>query len=142
MLQDPFFSDLFDSRKGLFNINRFFNGDGNGPALIPAVNVKDNKDNFEIQLAAPGLNKKDFDIEIEDGILTITAEKEQTSEQKDEGFVRKEFSYNTFSRSLNLPDSIDEEKDVKAKYEDGVLKLMLTKKEGLANKTPKKVQVS
>ncbi len=120
---------LFDTRRGHFNFNRFFNGDFDQDAtLIPAVNVKDDKNNYEIELAAPGFSKKDFDIIIDDGILTITAEKEQESEQKEDDFVRKEFSYTSFTRSMSLPDFIDEDKEVKAKYEGGVLKLKLDKK--------------
>lgn len=142
MLQDPFFTDLFDSRRGLFNLNRFMNDFPKEPSLIPAVNVKDLEKNYEIHLAAPGLSKKDFNVTIDNGILTITAEKEEKSEQKEDDFVRQEFSYNSFTRSMSLPDSVDEDKEVKAKYEDGVLKLILSKKEGLENKTPKTVKIS
>lgn len=142
MLQDPFFTDLFDPRRGLFNLNRFINTDSLEQPVIPAINVKDLEKNYEIHLAAPGLSKKDFNVTIDNGILTITAEKESKSEQKEDDFVRKEFSYNSFSRSMSLPDTIDEDKEVKAKYEDGVLKLILNKKEGLQNKTPKTIKIS
>ena len=143
MSQDPFFSDLMDTRRGIFNLNRIFNGDfENDLNLVPALNVKDNKKNYEVELAAPGLAKNDFNITVDDGILTISAEKEQKSEEEKEGFVRKEFSYNSFSRSMILPDSVDEDKDIKAQYLDGVLKLTLHKKEGAKAKSPKKVNVS
>lgn len=143
MSQDPFFSDLMDTRRGIFNLNRIFNGDfENDLNLIPALNVKDNKKNYEVLLAVPGLTKNDFNITVDDGILTISAEKEATTEEEKEGFVRKEFSYNSFSRSMILPDSVDEDKDIKAQYQDGVLKLTLHKKEGAKPKSPKKVNVS
>lgn len=137
---DPFFSELMDTRK-LNNLNRIFNGDDFD--FSPAVNIKDHEKEYEIELAAPGLKKDDFKITMEDGILTISAEREEKSEEEKEGFVRKEFSYNSFSRSMSLPDSIDEEKDVKANYKDGVLKMKLQKKEGAqAAKKQKTIKVS
>ncbi|MGY5851023.1 Hsp20/alpha crystallin family protein [Salegentibacter sp. F14] len=122
---DPFFSELMDTRR-LNNLNRIFNGEDFD--FSPAVNVRDHEKDYEIELAAPGLEKDDFKITMEDGILTISAEKEEKSEEEKEGFLRKEFSYNSFSRSMSLPESIDEEKDVKASYKDGILKMKLEKK--------------
>ncbi len=110
--------------------------------LIPALNVKDNKKTYEVLLAVPGPTRNDFNITVDDGILTISAEEEAKTEEEKEGFVRKEFSYNSFSRSMILPDSVDEDKDIKAQYQDGVLKLTLHKKEGAKPKSPKKVNVS
>lgn len=138
LMNDPFFSDMFQNKPALFN--RFFTG--NGDSDLPAVNIKDQEKNIQIDLAAPGLTKDDFDITVDNGILTISAEKESKQEEEKEGFVRKEFSYNSFTRSFSLPDNIDEEKDVQARYEDGVLKLMLHKKEGSQEKKPKKVKIS
>ncbi|HSP12932.1 MAG TPA: Hsp20/alpha crystallin family protein [Salegentibacter sp.] len=137
---DPFFSELMDSRK-LNNLNRIFNGEDFD--FSPAVNIKDQEKNYEIELAAPGLEKNDFKITMEDGILTISAEKEEKSEEKKEGFVKKEFSYNSFTRSMSLPDSIDEDKDVKASYKDGILKMTLQKKEDVqASKKQKTIKIS
>lgn len=143
ILQDPFFSDLIDTRRGLFNLNRIFNGGSESDFEInPAINVKDTKSNYEIEMAAPGLNKDDFKITIEDGVLTISAEKEEKSEDRKEGYLRKEFSYNSFSRAMVLPESVDEEKDVKAEYHEGVLKLMLHKKPEVKAKKTKTVKIS
>lgn len=137
---DPFFSELMDTRK-LNNLNRIFNGEDFD--FSPAVNIKDHEKDYEIELAAPGLEKDDFKITMEDGILTISAEKEEKSEEEKEGFVRKEFSFNSFSRSMSLPESIDEEKDVKASYKDGILKMKLQKKEGTqVSKKQKTIKVS
>lgn len=141
--QDPFLSDLMDTRRGIFNLNRLFNRDfENDLNLVPALNVKENDKNYEVQLAAPGLAKNDFSITVDDGILTISAEKEEKAEEEKEGFVRKEFSYNSFSRSMILPESVDDDKEIKAQYKDGVLKLTLLKKEGAKTKSPKKVTIS
>ncbi|MGY5846943.1 Hsp20/alpha crystallin family protein [Salegentibacter sp. HM20] len=141
MENDPFFSDLMDTRKGIFNLNRIFNGDFDTD-FTPAMNIKDRGNEYEIELAAPGLSKDDFKISIDNGMLHISVEKEESSEEKKEGYLRKEFSYNSFSRSLTLPDSIDEEKDVKAQYRDGVLKLELMKKDGARQKKSKSIKVS
>lgn len=138
LMNDPFFSDMFQNRPGL--INRFLSG--NGDSDLPAVNIKDHEKNIEIELAAPGLTKDDFEITMNNGILTISSEKETKKEEEKEGYVRKEFSYNSFSRSFSLPENIDEEKDVQARYQDGVLKLMLHKKEGSSEKPPKKIKIS
>jgi HSP20 family protein len=92
-------------------------------------------------LAAPGFSKKDFEVTIEDGCLNIKAEK-QTSEEEIEGnYTRKEFSYNAFERSLQLPESIKQE-TIKAKYNDGILSFNLAKKEEVKKVSPKKVQIA
>lgn len=143
MTQQPAFSDLFDLSKGMFNLKRFFNEDfAHGIDEFPAVNVKDLKDTYEVQLAAPGLDKSDFKITMDNGILTITAEKEENKEEEKEGFIRKEFNYNSFSRSMILPDFIDEDKEVKATYKGGVLKLLLKKNGEFEKASPKTIKVS
>ncbi len=93
---------------------------------LPAVNIKDNKGDFEIDVAAPGFNKKDFDIRVENGMIFISAKMKESKEEKETNYTRKEFSYSSFERSFTLPENIDE-KSVSAKYSDGVLKLTLKK---------------
>jgi HSP20 family protein len=95
---------------------------------VPAVNVTNNKDNFMVSLAAPGLKKEDFRIDVEGNMLTISSEKEETKEEKDEKYTRKEYNYSSFSRSFTLPDEVKKEK-IDAVYQDGVLKLTLPKNE-------------
>lgn len=139
ILRDPFFSDLIETQKNLFNLNRVFSG---GSAVNPAMNIKETEKDYKIEMAAPGLAKNDFNITIDDGVLTISAEKEMESEEKEENYLRKEFSYNSFARSMSLPETIDESKDIKAEYHDGVLKVMLHKKPGVKTKTPKTIKVT
>ncbi len=140
ILRDPFFSDLMDTQKSLFNLNRIFNG---GSEMTPAMNIKETKNEFKIELAAPGLTKNDFNITIDDGVLTISSEKEEEkTEEREEGYLRKEFSYKAFTRSMSLPETVDESKDVKAEYHDGVLKLMLHKKPAVKSKAAKTIKVS
>jgi HSP20 family protein len=93
---------------------------------IPAVNVKDNEKNYEIEVAAPGMVKDDFKIDIDNGVLTISAEKKDEMEKKEDNYTRREFSYSSFSRSFSLPQNVDEDSIV-AKYENGVLKLTINK---------------
>lgn len=95
---------------------------------MPAVNVSDNKDNYVVTLAAPGMKKSDFNIDVEGNILTISSEKEESKEEKEAKYTRKEYSYSSFSRSFTLPDEVNKEK-IDAAYEDGVLKLTLPKTE-------------
>lgn len=131
--------DFFDNRKWVRNMlpDAFWNGNRTQPAL----NIKETDDNFEIELAAPGFGKKDFNVTIEDGCLNITAEKEHSEEEKDENFTRKEFSYNAFERSLQLPDSVKEEA-IKAKYNDGILSFKLAKKEEAKKRPPKVIEIA
>ncbi|MBK8090394.1 MAG: Hsp20/alpha crystallin family protein [Chitinophagaceae bacterium] len=95
---------------------------------VPAVNIVEDKNDYKVSLAVPGMKKDDFNIDVEGNMLTISSEKEESKEEKDEKYNRKEYSYSSFSRSFTLPEEVNKEK-IEAKYEDGVLKLMLPKKD-------------
>ncbi|MBI3482500.1 MAG: Hsp20/alpha crystallin family protein [Bacteroidetes bacterium] len=95
---------------------------------------------YQIQLAAPGLAKKDFKIETDNGVLTISAEKEEKAESKN-GYARTEYSFNSFSRSFTLPENSKPD-NINAKYEDGILKLTVPKKEITSVKPKKEIAVS
>ena len=99
-----------------------------GVMKMPAVNVTDNKENYTVSLAAPGLKKEDFKIDVEGNMLTISSEKEESKDEKEELYTRKEYSYTSFSRSFTLPEEVIKEK-IDAVYQDGVLKLTLPKNE-------------
>ena len=126
----------FLSSDDFFN-NDFFEED----SLMPAMNVKEHDDDFEIEFAAPGFNKKDFEVTIDENILNVCGEKKHEIEEKEEDFARKEFSYNSFKRSITLPKSVNTDQDVKATYKNGILKLNLLKKEEAKTLQPKKVEV-
>ncbi len=96
---------------------------------IPAVNIKENDKNFEVEVAAPGMNKKDFKVEVENNVLTISAETKEEKEEKKENYSRKEFSYESFERSFTLPQDIVDADKIKAKYDNGILKIEIPKKE-------------
>lgn len=105
---------------------------------IPAMNVKETDDLFEIEIAAPGFNKKDFEISVENGLLKITAECKEETKKDEENFTRREFNYNSFVRSFTLPENVDEEQLIDATYKRGILKLVLNKLH-VDETTPKRV---
>jgi len=101
---------------------------------VPAVNINETDKEFELELAAPGLKKNDFKVNIDRNVLTVSTEKEEKKEEKEKNFTRKEFSYQSFSRSFTLPESVNQDK-IDAKYNDGVLKLVLPKKDEVIPKS-------
>ncbi|WP_445384233.1 Hsp20/alpha crystallin family protein [Robiginitalea sp. IMCC44478] len=139
MTRDLFdMDDFFDNR--MWNTGLMQTDFWNGKTMEPALNIKETDDHFEIELAAPGFTKKDFNITIEDGMLNITAEKELSKEEKEEDYTRREFNYTSFERSLQLPEMVKEEA-IKAKYADGILKFNLLKKEEAKKRPPKVIEV-
>lgn len=108
---------------------------------VPAVNIIEGKDDFRIEVAAPGLDKKDFKIDIENNVLTISSEKQEKMEENEERFMRREFSYTSFTRSFSLPDSVDAEK-IAAKHADGILKVTIPKKEEARVKPAREIKIS
>tara|TARA_R110002012_G_scaffold160895_1_gene322886 strand:- start:41142 stop:41612 length:471 start_codon:yes stop_codon:yes gene_type:complete len=132
---DDFFENQFLNGSSL--LENFWNGNLNEPAL----NVKEESNKFEVELAAPGFSKKDFEVTIDNGCLNISAEKSDSKEEKDKNYTRQEFSYNSFSRSLQLPENVKEE-EIKARYHDGILSFDLAKKEETKKPKPKKIEIS
>ncbi len=109
---------------------------------LPAVNIIESNDSFHVEMAAPGMTKKDFTIELDNEILKISSQKELKNELKDgDRFTRREFSYQSFERSFHLPKSVVEESKIKAKYEDGVLHIMIPKKEEAKTLPPRMIAI-
>ena len=142
MSRDPFFADFFRPSMGLMNLNKMFDTDFEKSMELPALNISEKKDKFEIEIAVPGFSKEDFDVTMDEGMLTISANKEEESEEKKESYLRREFSSQSFTRTLSLPDNVDENKEVKASFKDGVLKLDLAKMENAPAKPAKKIKIS
>ncbi len=95
---------------------------------VPAVNIKDNTKDYLVSMAVPGMDKKDFNIDIDGNLLTISCEKEENKEEKETRYSRKEYNYSSFSRSFTIPEDVLVDK-IDASYENGLLKLILPKKE-------------
>jgi HSP20 family protein len=118
------FDDFFGPWNEWFNTGNVFGRTLN----VPAVNITDNKDDFLVSLAVPGMKKDDFNIDVNGNMLTISCENEGEKEDKTSKYTRKEYNYSSFSRSFTLPEEVNKEK-IDARYQDGVLKLSLPKKE-------------
>jgi HSP20 family protein len=108
---------------------------------VPSVNITEEKDHYMVSLAAPGLKKDDFKIDIDGNMLTISSEKEENKEEKEKKFTRKEYSYSSFSRSFSLPDEVNKEK-IEAKYEEGILKIALPRNDVSKKMTAKQIAVN
>jgi len=113
-------SDFFESEN--LSMQDLFQKD-----WMPAVNVSETDKEYEIEMAVPGMKKDDFQVNIKDGVLIISSEKREEKEDKNKNYTRREFSFRSFSRSFTLPENAKDD-DVKATYEDGVLKLAIAKK--------------
>lgn len=119
------FDDMFktDWLGGTTNVNSI-------GTSIPAVNIQESEDNFIVAVAAPGKTREEFQIELDNDVLTISSEKKEENESNENKgrFTRKEFSYSSFKRAFSLPDSVDSEK-ISASYNNGVLEISLPKRE-------------
>lgn len=118
------FDDFFKPWKDWFDDS----GSWGNLLSVPAVNIIENGNDYKLTLAAPGLKKDDFKIDINGNLLTISSEAEENKEEKDENYTRKEYNYSSFSRSFTLPDEVLKDK-IEASYENGVLSVVLPKKE-------------
>jgi len=118
---DRFFEgDLFDWSNRNFSLTN---------TTLPSVNIKENNDEFKLEVAAPGFNKGDFKLELNHNLLTVSSEKKVENETKEgEQFTKREFSYQSFSRSFTLPNIADGEQ-IEANYENGILQISIPKKE-------------
>lgn len=134
--------DLFPSMFREFLDRDFFDASNMGfnDSTMPAVNIKEGKDDFAVEVAAPGMKKDDFKIELDNNILVISSEKEDRQEEKDGQMTRQEFSYQSFKRTFTLPNTI-EEKGIKASYKDGILNIVLPKKEEAKEKPKRMIKI-
>jgi HSP20 family protein len=134
----PVFSNLWDNFLNRDLDDFYFNSN---MLRTPSVNIIEGKEDFSIEVAAPGMQKKDFSVNIDHNLLTIEARKESKEESKDERYTRREFNYNTFRRSFTLPESIIQEK-IDAKYNDGILRIILPKKEEAKVKPSREIAIA
>ena len=112
------------------------------PLVIPEANIIENEKDYTVELAAPGLDKKDFKIEVDNGVLIISAKKEEKKEEEEKAnFKRREFSYNSLYRSFTLPENSNPEK-IDAKYENGLLRLSIPKMNESKSESKKQIRIA
>ncbi|MDE3212157.1 MAG: Hsp20/alpha crystallin family protein [Bacteroidota bacterium] len=134
LFDDFFYRDMFD-----WGIKNFSNTN----TTIPAVNIKEDADNYEVEVAAPGMSKKDFKIELDGNSLTISSEKvTQNGQKEDERYSRKEFSYQSFQRTFVLQKDVMDIDKIQARYENGLLHLVIPKREEAKQKPPRLIKIS
>jgi HSP20 family protein len=131
---DDFFSrDLFDWGNSNFSMN----------GTLPAVNVKETAESFVVEMAAPGMKKDDFKVELNNNILSISSERKEENEHKEGSkYTRKEFSYQSFQRSFQLSKEAVDADNIQAKYENGVLQLTIPKREEAKQKPTRLIEIS
>lgn len=134
-------SELFDTdnffRRPLWESSLW---DGKGLTKVPAANIHETDNEFVIELAAPGMNKKDFEVDIDNNVLEIKVEKEERSKEDKPQYTRREYDYTAFYRAFNLPETVQSEK-IKAEYKDGLLKIVLPKVAEAKKKPVKEIAV-
>jgi len=141
----------YNSKNGLRGFDNFFDAffNNNLTDVIgsdnnisqPSVNVIETEDDYRIEVAAPGLGKEEFDINIEDNLLTISAEVKKEEKESTDKYTRREFNYSSFKRSFNLPDTVNAE-NIAASYDSGVLSLTLPKREEAKPQPVRKIEIS
>lgn len=133
LFDDFFTKDLFD-----WNTKNFSSSN----TTIPSVNILESNDEYLVEMAAPGLNKKDFKIELKDNVLTIICHHEEKEQAEDVNWLRREFSYQAFQRSFKLNNDVVDDAKIKATYKDGMLQLNIPKKESAKVKPPRLIAIS
>lgn len=125
----------------LFNeaLDRFWTDDN--AAWVPSVNIKEGNSDFRIDMAVPGMDKKDFKIEVENGVLTVSGERKEEVSEDHEKHTRREFHYGSFKRSFSLPESANAEA-VSANYNNGILAISIAKKDSMKQKEKKQIEVA
>jgi len=133
-LFDDFFSrELFNWGNNNFSATN---------TTVPSVNIRETADNYEVEVAAPGMEKKDFKVTLDDNLLTISSSKQQQQEKKDDNYTRREFSYQSFQRSFELPKNVVDEDKIIARYENGLLHLTIPKREEAKQKAPRTIEIA
>jgi len=133
------FDDFFN--RDVFNWNNV--NFSNTNTTIPAVNIKETPEHYEVEVAAPGMTKNDFKVELDGNLLTISSEKSSQNEEREaERYSRREFSYQSFQRSFTLQKEVVDIDKIEAKYENGLLHLLIPKKEEVKQKPPRLIQIS
>ncbi len=135
----PSFWDNFFSNEMMdWNNSNFSSTD----TTLPAVNVKENDEAFEIEVAAPGMNREDFKVKLENNLLTISSEKKEEKKEENGRYSRREFSYQSFQRSFTIPENLVAGDQISARYCEGILCITLPKKEEVKPKPAREIKIS
>lgn len=136
----PMMSNWLDD---LFNrdLPSVFTSNFNTGITLPKVNIKETADAFIVDMAVPGLKKSDFHLDLDNQTLSISTELKEENEHKEENYTRREFGYSSFKRTFNLPESVNDE-EINATYTNGILSILLPKKEEAKQKPPRSIKIS
>ncbi|AJR02934.1 Hsp20/alpha crystallin family protein [Siansivirga zeaxanthinifaciens] len=139
-LNFPTWSNWLDD---IFNrdLPSVFTSNFNKGITLPQVNIKETADAYIVDMAVPGLKKSDFHIDLDNQLLSISTEIKEENEQKDANYTRREYGYSSFKRTFTLPETVNEEK-INATYKDGILSILLPKKEEAKQKPARTIQIS
>lgn len=132
MFDDFFNRELFNWGNNNFSASR---------TTLPSVNIKELEKAFEVEVAAPGMQKEDFSITLDGNMLTIASSREDQQEEKDGKYTRREFSYQSFQRSFELSKDVVDDENIEARYENGVLRLTIPKKESALAQSPRLIEI-
>lgn len=132
----PWFDDMVNQGFGTEFMSNFNYG-----ITLPSVNVKDNDEEFVVEMAVPGLQKSDFDLNVDNNLLSISAELETNTDDSNENYTRREFGYSSFKRTFSLPESVETD-NISAKYEEGILKVTLPKRDEAKKKPLRQIEIS
>ena len=132
-------------------IDKFFEGNlmdwntlnySSTDSTLPEVNVKENDDAFMIEVAAPGMTRDDFNVNYDNGRLTISSESKNEKKEEGENYTRREFNYQSFQRSFNVPENVVSGEKITANYEDGILSISLPKREEVKPQPSREIKIS
>jgi len=140
--QAPSFPALFDDlfSREVFNLGN--NNFSDTRTTVPSVNIKETPDNYEVEVAAPGMDKQDFSIKLDGNLLTVASAKTQRQESSEDNYTRREFSYQSFQRTFELPKNVVDEDGINASYENGLLRLTIPKREEVKQKAPRMIEIA
>ena len=133
----PAYRNVFDDLFNDWSVSNFSETD----TTLPATNIKENESGFLVEMAAPGMEKKDFVINLKDDLLTISSEKKIENEENNDHYTRKEYSYQSFSRSFSLPKNVVDSDKINATYKNGELRISIPKREEAKQKPEKLIEV-
>lgn len=137
MKRNRFLPDIFDELEDFFSTPFFFN---ERKMSVPKINVIEEKEAFKVEVAAPGFDKTDFNVEVKDDVLTISTKKEEEKNEEGKNYKRREFCYSAFSRSFILPDMVDKD-NLNAEYKNGILIVNIPKLEEAKEKPARTIEI-